>query len=224
MLVLLVVVGGAVGTGGWYAYTLLAEDEGSKAARARKDFEDGKYPQAATTFNQLVKYYPESAQFPEYRFLADLCNLLLELGSAASQPQEILDHTSQFAKEQNADLLKTHGRRLGSTFVTWTRSMIDAVKQNANLPTQLLDRGQEVVADVRRIPDAITNDEARQLDQAFQLAYVAIKERELAPPWCRNSATSAPGEAPKRSARWRTWSSSKHARRPTSTATPRWST
>src|SRR5262249_38989506 len=59
---------GALGAAGWYAYTMIMEDEGRVATAAQKDFDEGRFPAAASKFTQLATKFPDSPRASEYRF------------------------------------------------------------------------------------------------------------------------------------------------------------
>jgi outer membrane protein assembly factor BamB len=163
--VVLIVAVGALAT---WLYLRGAEDR--LAQQARQEYAEGRYPEAATHYQQLLDKFPESASANDYRLFLDLSELRSRMSSATSPVGETLDRADKLIKEHGGDApLQEQGRDLGSALYRWVREKAEAIPADPNsVPPDFPDRAREVLrAASQAFPGSVTADDLARLDDVF---------------------------------------------------------
>jgi outer membrane protein assembly factor BamB len=174
MVAIVVLVFFVLAGAGAMVFVTFRNSESTLAAAARKAYDEGRFPEAATTYHQLVKTFPTSAHAHEYQFFADLSDLRAQMASATSPPDVTLDQVNGFLKTYAGDpLLKDHASELAGPLVQWLEARANA------LPAPLFARARGTLGDVQKaVPQALTNDVVAGLDRKFEAAKQVVEKQD----------------------------------------------
>lgn len=116
--------------------------EGNIFTQAQKEYEDGKYASAASTYQNLVKDFPNSEFRSLYQLLAELSQLRDQVYTAQADPQAALEAANRFLAEHKNDvLLKPYTPDLWQTLGKLAEQLAVLAKQEHN--ADLLAKAKE---------------------------------------------------------------------------------
>ena len=171
-----VVVFGILGGVGWWIYQTVQNSEEVRFAQAKDDLKYGRYGNAESTFRELLQRFPASEHAKEYSFLQELCILCGGLINPETNLAEDADKCDAFIKSHKENLLKFQraddvGQRvhkLAGEFAERYASPSD------DKPLAAAQRIETLRGTVETLPDALSKEEAAQIDANLAKVRVAV--------------------------------------------------
>lgn len=159
---LLAVLGISAGTA-WTVFHLAQKTESERLQQAREELEAGKYALAAEKFRGLERDFPESDQKTNYRFHAELGDILDQAHQLQVESVETSEKLRSFLKAHDGDpLLEEHSSRFGATFLKLAEDFIERARQAGD--PALLTRAEAELKDAEHThPAAAGSAKAREL-------------------------------------------------------------
>jgi outer membrane protein assembly factor BamB len=176
-LFMLAVLGGA----GWFAWSVWVANEGRLRDQARRDYQEGRFVEAAGKFRTLAEKFPESTDLPEYQFLAALSELRGAMQGVGVNPAEQMERAAQFLnRHAPSPLLKQYGPDLGQSLVRLLNDLAAGAAQSGKADDRAaLDRAEQLLAEMeQRAPGNVSAGDRGKLAEAFAAARGAIEQRE----------------------------------------------
>lgn len=168
ILVIVVVVGGILGVGGWLTYQAIHKTEDVFVNEAKSEYEHGKYGSAANLYHNLAEKFSTSEHADEYRFLEPWCNLCAEL--ADEPPMLGLEKLETFLKEHKKDpVLKQFAPDTGRQLLKLTQAFAERNSgPRDDKPLATLKRVEELRQTIARLgPEALPKADIGKIDDAL---------------------------------------------------------
>jgi outer membrane protein assembly factor BamB len=167
MFLLLLLLLGGLGTGGYFAWIGYRDREKKLREAAGSEFAEKHFRDAADKYKELLEKFPSSERTAEYQFKHDLAELRTHLDSA-SDVTGTLEQVEKFVKDNGKNpLLKEDARVLGEPLARLLIRLPDIIKPAPEV-NDLLAKTETDLDRLRRdVPALVTAAEREQIGQSF---------------------------------------------------------
>ena len=178
IVVLLLVVGGVFGGVAWWVATSLTRSEDERYRRAQDEFGNTRYAEAARSFADLARDFPQSERAKEYRFFAEYSQALQPAYEVGGDPNKGMEELHHFLQAHDRDpLLAPRRAPAGAAFDQIARSLAGQARGFLKPPREL-DRAQQSLRDAEL---ALTREKAYgESDNPGSAELLADVGREIA--------------------------------------------
>jgi hypothetical protein len=176
IVLLLLLVAGALGAGGWYAWRALHQTEDQLSEQALKDYKAGNFAAAASRFQQLPEKFQHTNRREEYLLLKELCDLRARLHASDGLFRSQLDDLTEFIDNHGRDRsLTPYNADLGTSLVHAIEAFTKkSLPPSNDEPLDAIEHAKPVVERVSRLPGALDAGQQEQIEQCFRRMREAV--------------------------------------------------